>query len=64
MMLVGRSMCWPDQLISDIARHLAVTLVKIPAGLYPGIYLRDVGEALVARDGKRYLDQPEIEWIA
>ena len=35
----------------------------IPAGLYPGIYLKDVGEALVARDGERYLDQPETEWI-
>ena len=37
---------------------------KIPAGLYPGAYLKNVGEAIVARDGKRYLDQPEIEWIA
>ena len=36
----------------------------IPAGLYPGIYLRDVGEALVARYGERFLDQPETEWIA
>ena len=35
----------------------------IPAGLYPGIYLRDIGEALVARDGKKYLDQPETEWM-
>jgi arginyl-tRNA synthetase len=36
----------------------------IPAGLYPGTYLKGVGEALVARDGNRYLDQPETEWIA
>ena len=36
----------------------------IPAGLYPGIYLKDVGEALVARDGKKYLEQPETEWMA
>ena len=35
----------------------------IPSGLYPGIYLREVGEALVARDGKKYLDQPESEWL-
>ena len=35
----------------------------IPAGLYPGIYLKDVGKALVTRDGNRYLDQPETEWI-
>ena len=36
----------------------------IPSGLYPGMYLKEVGEALVARDGKRYLDQPETEWLA
>jgi arginyl-tRNA synthetase len=35
----------------------------IPTGLYPGIYLKAIGEALAARDGDRYLDQPEIEWF-
>jgi len=35
----------------------------IPAGLYPGIYLKNVGEKLVARDGGKHLDLPETEWI-
>ncbi len=37
---------------------------EIPAGLYPGIYLREVGEALAALDGDLYLDKAEDEWIA
>jgi len=37
---------------------------EIPAGLYPGLYLREVGEALAARDGDLYLDKAEDEWIA
>ena len=35
----------------------------IPAGLYPGLYLKDVGQALATRDGKLYLDKPEAEWL-
>jgi arginyl-tRNA synthetase len=35
---------------------------EIPEGLYPGAYLKPVGEALVARDGKRWLDAPEEDW--
>jgi len=37
---------------------------EIPAGLYPGLYLKDVGEALAARDGSLYLDKAEDVWIA
>ena len=37
---------------------------EIPAGLYPGLYLKDVGEALAARDGSVYLDKVEDVWIA
>ena len=37
---------------------------EIPAGLYPGLYLKDVGEALAARDGSLYLDKVEDVWIA
>src|SRR5215510_6657494 len=29
----------------------------IPEGLYPGDYLKDVGQALAARDGKKWLDR-------
>jgi arginyl-tRNA synthetase len=35
----------------------------IPSGLYPGIYLKDVGEALASEVGDRYLDRPETEWL-
>ena len=44
----------------SLGRNIGV----IPPGLYPGVYLKDVGAALVARDGDRYLDQPENNWIA
>jgi arginyl-tRNA synthetase len=36
---------------------------EIPAGLYPGDYLKDVGRALAGRDGGRWLDQPESTWL-
>ncbi|MEI8393471.1 MAG: arginine--tRNA ligase [Rhodospirillaceae bacterium] len=32
---------------------------EIPAGLYPGDYLCEVGSALAARDGARWLEEPE-----
>ena len=35
----------------------------IPSGLYPGVYLKDVGEALASEVGDRYLDRPETEWL-
>jgi arginyl-tRNA synthetase len=36
---------------------------EIPPGLYPGDYLKDVGAALAVRDGERWLDRPEAEWL-
>jgi len=36
---------------------------EIPPGLYPGEYLKDVGAALAARDGKKWLNQPEAAWL-
>jgi arginyl-tRNA synthetase len=36
---------------------------KIPEGLYPGEYLKDVGHALVDHDGKKWLDKKEEEWL-
>jgi arginyl-tRNA synthetase len=36
----------------------------IPEGLYPGDYLKDVGAALARRDGKKWVDRPEAEWLA
>src|SRR5690606_27440133 len=36
---------------------------EIPEGLYPGEYLIAVGEALAARDGRKWLGKPEGEWL-
>ena len=36
---------------------------QIPEGLYPGDYLKDVGQALAERDGGRWLNAPESEWL-
>ena len=36
----------------------------IPAGLYPGDYLKEVGKALVARDGDIYLNKSEDNWLS
>ena len=35
----------------------------IPEGLYPGDYLVPVGEALAARAGRRWLEEPESVWL-
>ena len=43
---------------------LGEVIGEIPSGLYPGAYLKDVGAALAARDGDRYLAQEESEWLA
>ncbi len=37
--------------------------VAFPDGTYPGDYLIDVGEALKARVGTQYVDQPEDVWL-
>ncbi len=36
---------------------------EIPEGLYPGDYLKPVGEALAASHGRALLDRPEGEWL-
>ena len=36
---------------------------EIPEGLYPGDYLKPVGDALAAEFGDRYADAPESEWL-
>jgi arginyl-tRNA synthetase len=35
----------------------------IPAGYYPGEYLAGTGRALAERDGRKWLDRPETEWL-
>ncbi|GEO36009.1 arginine--tRNA ligase [Skermanella aerolata] len=37
--------------------------VEIPAGMYPGEYLKDVGAALAERDGAKWLDASEADWL-
>ena len=35
----------------------------IPEGLYPGDYLKPVGEKLAQEHGRKYIDAPESEWL-
>jgi arginyl-tRNA synthetase len=35
----------------------------IPEGLYPGEYLKEVGAAIAKRDGARWLEKPEADWL-
>jgi len=42
---------------------LGAEIGEIPAGLYPGAYLKPVGEALAAELGERFRDSPEDEWL-
>jgi len=42
---------------------LGEEIAEIPAGFYPGDYLKSVGQALAARDGDRWLGAPEAEWL-
>ncbi len=37
---------------------------EIPAGLYPGDYLKPVGRALAEAHGADFLNAPEAEWLA
>jgi arginyl-tRNA synthetase len=43
---------------------LGETIDAIPDGLYPGEYLIETGRKLVERDGRKWLDAPEAEWLA
>jgi len=36
---------------------------EIPDGMYPGEYMKDLASALVERDGDKWLDLPEEQWI-
>ena len=37
--------------------------IEIPEGLYPGEYLKPVGETLAAEFGDRFVAAPEAEWL-
>ena len=42
---------------------LGETIGEIPEGLYPGDYLKPVGEALAKAHGAALRDRPEAEWL-
>ena len=42
---------------------LAEAIGPIPEGYYPGEYLAETGRALAERDGRKWLDRPEAEWL-
>ena len=42
---------------------LGEDIPEIPVGLYPGDYLKPVGEALAERDGQKWLSSPKTEWL-
>ena len=42
---------------------LGETIGEIPAGMYPGLYLKEVGEALAARDGAKWQGKADTEWL-
>jgi arginyl-tRNA synthetase len=43
---------------------LGEAIGAIPEGYYPGEYLVETGHALAARDGRKWLGRPEVEWLA
>jgi arginyl-tRNA synthetase len=42
---------------------LGEAIGEIPSGLYPGTYLKPVGEALAEKFGRSLLARPEAEWL-
>jgi arginyl-tRNA synthetase len=42
---------------------LGEAIGEIPQGLYPGDYLKATAEALIRRDGRRWLERPESAWL-
>ena len=38
--------------------------IEIPEGLYPGDYLKPIGEALAAQYGDAWVGKPESEWLS
>ena len=42
---------------------LGESIGEIPDGLYPGEYLKEIGAAIAARDGARWIGKPEADWL-
>ena len=58
-----RSTCSRARLILRYREALGEDIGPIPDGLYPGDYLKPVGEALAAEYGRALLGKPESEWL-
>ncbi|MEB3703141.1 Arginine--tRNA ligase [Candidatus Bealeia paramacronuclearis] len=42
---------------------LGIQIPEIPEGYYPGDYLKDVGKSIALRDGAKWLNQDESQWL-
>jgi arginyl-tRNA synthetase len=51
-----------DSVFLRYSEALGVAIGEIPPGLYPGDYLKPIGEALAAEYGDTYLGAPADEW--
>src|SRR5690606_14837089 len=51
-----------DSVYLRYSEALGVEIGEIPPGLYPGEYLKPVGEALAREFGDKYLEAPADEW--
>src|SRR5688500_16206554 len=51
-----------DSVFLRYSEALDIAIGEIPPGLYPGDYLKPIGEALAAEYGDKYLGAPADEW--
>jgi arginyl-tRNA synthetase len=57
--------------VDDLARSaylrykeaLGEDISEIPEGLYPGTYLKSVGQKIAEKYGRKFLGRPETEWL-
>jgi len=52
-----------DSVYLRYSEALGIEIGEIPPGLYPGEYLKPIGEALVAEYGDKYLETTADEWL-
>ncbi len=62
-MAARRSMCWRALPISVTAKRSAKRSATFQRELYPGDYLKPVGEKLAQEHGAALLELDELEWL-
>lgn len=62
-MRAGRSIRLARSVWLRYREALGEDIGEIPQGLYPGDYLKPVGEKLAAEFGDQYVSAPEAEWL-